>query len=523
MQTRIRAAGALCALGAAIAGLHACGNAAGSGAATPTPAPSGTSTPLPTATPPDGDDHVFRVAPAAASTTVYVADTDNDDVAKIESITRHVDVIPVGRRPLDLSVSPDGARFATFNSLSHDVSIVATATFTETRIPVRPVTNAMTSSPLGTHGVCYYETSRDPGGAISGSQSPGEVSVVDFAAKTVVSAVMGSTPRQVGFTPDDTRAFVLSDGLLASIDLTAPGTPRTLVPTSADPSTAPIAREMAIAPDGTSALVLTADAANGLVLVDLIAKTFSALAVGAPGTTPTDLDLTADGRYYVVASAGATTSTIDLFDRQQTFARTTITLPGPAGSIEPAPDAPELWAFSRNAADERLWRIELSGAAPAITEYALVKPVRSIFVAPAGAGVVVLHRFEDVHDGAPANEDVFENADVMTVIDPDTGGGIPLLSPVALAGPPDAVAVTSDGAWAFAQIPGRNLALVIDLASLLVNPVPLSSRPLFVGAVPAAHTGYLLQQHPLGRLSFITPETMQVQTVTGFEINGEIH
>jgi len=151
-----------------------------------------------------------------------------------------------------------------------------------------------------------------------------------------------------------------------------------------------------------------------------------------------------------------------------------------------------------------------------------VKPVRSVFVAPAGGGVVVLHRFEDVHDGSPANEDSFTNDDVMTVIDPDTGGGVPLLSPVALAGPPDAVAVTGDGAWAFAQIPGDDLALVIDLGSLLVDPISLSSKPLFVGAVPAAHTGYVLQQHPLGRLTFIEPDPFDVQTVTGFEINGEI-
>ena len=110
----------------------------------------------------------------------------------------------------------------------------------------------------------------------------------------------------------------------------------------------------------------------------------------------------------------------------------------------------------------------------------------------------------------------------MTVLDVDAGGGIPLTSAVALEAPPDAVAVTSDGAWAFAQIPASRTALVIDLGSLLVDALPLASTPLFVGAVDEGHLGYVLQRHPLGRITFIAPDTMDVDTVTGFEINGEI-
>lgn len=528
MRCRILAASAFALLlGGGLFAAAGCGGGAAmsDGVPTPTPEPP-TPTPGPTATPtPEGDDDVFRIAPVAASSVVYVANPDNDDVARVDTLTRSVSVIPVGNDPVDLSVAPNGSRVATFNALSHDVSVVDTATGDETRLAVRHVTNAMIASPLASHGVCVYAPSRDPGGAIAGSENPGEVSVVDFAAKTVVSAVMGSTPRAVAFTPDDANAYVLSDGLLAHIDLTSPAKTRTFIPLSLDPSTAPVSREIAVAPDGTSAFVLTADTSAGLLRVDPIGNTFTPVAVGAPGEIPTDLDQTFDGRFFVVASVG-TSSTIDLFDRDNAFTRTSVTLPGPAGSVEPAPDADVLYAFSRSALDERLWQIDLNpapgGPTPVVTEFALVKPVRSVFVARNGGGVIVLHRFEDVVDGAPANENSFADDDVMTVIDPDTGGGVPLLSPVALSGPPDAVAVTSDGAWAFAQIPTKDLLLVIDLGSLLVDPLPVSSEPVFVGAVPGAHTGYSLQKHPLGRLSFVTPETMEIQTVTGFEINGEI-
>lgn len=487
----------------------------------------GTPTPEPTPTPPDGDDDVFTVAPASAAEVVYVANPENDNVVRIDTVTREIDVIGVGRKPLDLRVSPAGDRVVTFNSLSHDVSIIDASTLDETRLDVRPVTNQMISSPLTTHGVCIWTAARDATGEVDGAQNPGEVSIVDFVNETVVSSVMGFKPRGVGFTADDTRAFVLSDGLLASIDLTDPAKPKTLIPLAADPTTAPAAKEIAIAPDGTSALVLSEAAGSALTLVDLATSALTTLTVGSAGTIATDLDLSADGRFYLVASAGIVSSTVDVLDRDNAFAKTTVVIPGAAGSIEPSPDSEEIWVFSKNALDERIWRVDLAadaaGPNPVVTEYALVKPVRAVFVAPNAAGAVILHRFNDVEDGVPSGENDYADAHVMSVLDPDAGGGVALLSSVALDDAPDQVAVTSDGAWAFAQLPNTNVALVASLTTLLVDPLPVGSKPLFVGAVQAGHTGYVLQKHPLGRISFIEPATLDIDTVTGFEINAEIH
>lgn len=486
----------------------------------------GTPTPEPTPTPPDGDDDVFTVAPASSVDTVYVANPENDNVVRIFVPTRQIDVIETGRTPLDLRVSPDGTRVTTFNASSHDVSIISTTSLAETRLDVRPVTNQMITSPLATHGVCIWTAERDETGEVDGAQNPGEVSIVDFENQTVVSSVMGFKPRGVGFTADDTRAFVLSDGLLASIDLTSPTKPKTLIPLSANPTTAPAAKEIAIAPDGSSALVLSEASGNALTLVDLGTGALTTISVGSAGTIATDLDLSADGRFYAVASAGATASTVDLLDRDNAFAKTTVLIPGAAGSLEPSPDDEELWVFSKNAMDERIWRIDLAadlgGPNPVVTEYALVKPVRSVFVARNGAGAVILHRFTDVVDGVPSGESDYEDAHVMSVLDPDAGGGVPLLSSVALDDAPDQVAVTSDGTWAFAQLPISNTALVASLTSLLVDPLPLGSKPLFVGAVEGSHTGYVLQKHPLGRISFLDPDALDVDTITGFEINAEI-
>lgn len=486
-----------------------------------------TPTPGPSPTPPEGDDDVFTVAPGTAASFVWVANPENHNLVRIHALTREIDVVEVGLEPLDLRVSPDGARVVTFNASSHDVSIVDTATLAETRVPVRPVTNQMITSPLATHGVCIWNSARDEDGTVEGSQNPGEVSIVDFVSGTVVSSVMGFRPRGVAFTEDDSRALVLSDGLLASIDLTDPAKPKVLIPLAADPTTAPPAKEIAIAPDGSSALVLSEAGGNALTLVDLAGGALTPVAVGDAGTIATDLELTADGRFYAVASAGASASVLDVFDRANGFARTSIAIPGHAGSIEPSPDDDELWVFSRSALDERIWRVQLEagaeGPAPIVTEYALVKPVRSVFVAPGGTSVVILHRFTDVADGVPAGEEVYADSHVMSVLDPDAGGGVPLLSSIALPDAPDQVAVTSDGAWAFVQMPLAEVALVASLSTLLVDPLPLGSKPLFIGAVQEGHTGFVLQKHPLGRISFLEPSTLDIDTVTGFEINAEIY
>src|SRR5579859_4496991 len=244
----MRAPGKVCLVSAALLAAG-CGTTSGGGGAGafPTPTPSGSPPPTPTPTPtPEGPGNVFTVAPAAASQHVFVANPENNDVADIDTSTLHIDVIPVGVKPLDLRVSPSGSYLATFNELSHDVSLVnlTGATPLVTPLAVRPVTNAMFTSPLATHGICIYTAARDTGTTSGGSTSPDEVSIVDFIHQTVVSAVVGALPRQVAFTPDDAKGFVLSDGLLAEIDLTQPSKPRRFIALAADPTNAPQARQV---------------------------------------------------------------------------------------------------------------------------------------------------------------------------------------------------------------------------------------------------------------------------------------
>jgi hypothetical protein len=68
---------------------------------------------------------------------------------------------------------------------------------------------------------------------------------------------------------------------------------------------------------------------------------------------------------------------------------------------------------------------------------------------------------------------------------------------------------------------------LIDYPSRLVDDLAVPSLPVHVGVMPQGEAlptpvAWVSQDHTLGRISFIDPESMQLQTVTGFELNSGI-
>ena len=72
----------------------------------------------------------------------------------------------------------------------------------------------------------------------------------------------------------------------------------------------------------------------------------------------------------------------------------------------------------------------------------------------------------------------------------------------------------------------RNVG-VVDYQTRLVDDVLVPSTPVHVGIMPSGDTaeealGWVSQEHELGRISFVRPFDLGVQTVTGFELNSAI-
>jgi hypothetical protein len=62
----------------------------------------------------------------------------------------------------------------------------------------------------------------------------------------------------------------------------------------------------------------------------------------------------------------------------------------------------------------------------------------------------------------------------------------------------------------------------LDYATLLPNDIDLKSDPVHIGVLPDTRLVYASQDHELGRISFYDPDTEELQTITGFELNSGI-
>ena len=154
-----------------------------------------------------------------------------------------------------------------------------------------------------------------------------------------------------------------------------------------------------------------------------------------------------------------------------------------------------------------------------MTERRLAKPIEAIAISPDGASALVIHTLDD----APGEDDIFTDSYALTVIDLDTW----LTNPVVLAAKPERWTTSNDGRYSlFVMEDNRNVG-VIDYATRLVDDVLVPSTPVYIGMMPLETepedaVGWVSQEHDLGRLSFVRPFDLSVQTVTGFELNSEI-
>jgi hypothetical protein len=65
-------------------------------------------------------------------------------------------------------------------------------------------------------------------------------------------------------------------------------------------------------------------------------------------------------------------------------------------------------------------------------------------------------------------------------------------------------------------------AYFVRMPSLQVDFGALPSRPLSSGTVPAAQKGFVAQEHPEGRITFIDLADGQSREITGFELSAKV-
>jgi len=153
----------------------------------------------------------------------------------------------------------------------------------------------------------------------------------------------------------------------------------------------------------------------------------------------------------------------------------------------------------------------------------LRKTVRTVGVAPGGTTAIVIH---DKLDGDPG-----QYADLEERIDHQYGysmvdlvGGFVRLQITDVN--PEPLLLYEDGLHAFLalrdDLRGIRELEAVDLGAFQVRTLQLPSPPSALGAVPDTGQAYVAQDHKSGRITFIGVESLEPQTVTGFELGAEV-
>lgn len=461
--------------------------------------------------------------PQSGRRYVYVANTVRDTVAVIDSRTLGIEIVEVGDAPFVLASVPGQEAALVLHETLPEVGLLTTTDSGTSvqRMEVQPGANRIEVAPDGRHAVVFFDPDRatDPDASEGSYQDLTIVRLVDDPVS--VRLTVGFHPTEVQFADGGRVAFVVTEDVLHRIELDevdGPGIAPSLDIGAAPPD--PSLREVVVTPDGAFALVRIENSADLLVL-DVAARALTHVTLPS---APTDLDVSPDGTEAIAVLRE--TSSVVLLPLpgivEDPFAFRTITIPDEVfGQSVRAEDGSLLVLFTTAIPQERLVVLDL--ASDEWMAVPLRKTVRTVGVAPGGRTAIVLH---DKLEGDPAlYDDLEERIDHefgYSMV--DLASGFVRLQVTEVN--PEPMLLYEDGQHAFLALRDDQLGVreleAVDLSAFQVRTLQLPSPPSALGAVPDTAQAYVAQDHKSGRITFIGVDTLETQTVTGFELGAEV-
>jgi YVTN family beta-propeller protein len=513
------------------------------------------------ALPPETEATIDLQLPQASNSYVYATNPAAGTVSVIDAKSRSIRTIDTGEKPTYLRTLKDSDNAIVLN-IGSDTATVIRSTASAVSTTDKPVVqgaNAIGIAPNAAHAVVYYNSSYASAGNTSGSFQ--DVTVLTLTADgkkdTATSMTVGFRPRDVFFSDDGTRAFVVTeDGVsvldFADIEKNGSSIARLIAfGGGVDQKTL----DVAVTPDGKYALA-RAEGKSVLQLIDLSSGSVKTLDVakayvapppvdtgddaGVPAALPviiTDLDLVPTGKAAIaVLRNQAAMVTLPLpaaFDDPKKAS--TRTVEGETvGSVSVTPDGHTALLYTTAANAERITIVDLDTAAePHVV--ALRKAVKAVTFTPDGHTALITHT---KLDGDPNEGGItpdlsidrsfgysllrVPSGDVKLQVTKTDVGPIAMVSDISSDDP------LARAGYLFILFRNDTLAIRevhrVSLASFLVEPIiQLESPPISIGSAPASGNVFVNQDHPDGRMTFIdwkSPDTKN--TVTGFELNSRI-
>jgi hypothetical protein len=537
------------------------------------------------ALPPENEQKLDFLAPQAGARYVYVANPSRNTVSIIDSTNLSVVEVEPGDSPTYVSTVPGTDVALVINAGSHTLAILEEDRIAKSTISVVTQANTISIAPDKQHAVIWFDSSQIGIGGSTGSStsttgSTQEVSVIDLAATATnvsVTMIVGYNPSAVVFSsdsdPSSAAAFVVTDDGISELRFAsittssiAPFTPignGTTVSLARDAGTTPVSDGSTASFDGGS----TTDLRAGIDSTALDTSSASPdLAVTATGTgKAVDVSVTATGTYAVARREGsAELLLVDL----KTHTVSSLLLSSPITDLDLLPSGSQAFAVLRN--ESTLVRIEIPGSftagAPvkswpftnvtvgsvtltpkgnfavlyttAVASESLVifdvaselprtvelhQPIRAVAIAPDERSALVLHPAGSTSSTGGNNGSTTTKVHGYTMVRLQDG----FTKLQYTAAEPNPFAITPDSKFAFVLLrddaASIRIAQQISLESFATVDYPLGSPPNSIAALASAsHKVFVGQVHPEGRISFIDWVTGDVQSVTGFALNGRI-
>jgi hypothetical protein len=501
----------------------------------------------PSQTPPEVEREASFRAPVVTGPYVWAANPDSGRVAVIDATTFEIHSGQAGNRPtyvagLDF---PTGARRAlVINVGADDASLLELSGdgLQALHVPLHQGADSWSISPDRRFAIAWTDRAKaeqlDP---TDGFQDITVLELSEQGAPSATRLTVGYRPSAFAFDAQSRRAFGITEDGISIVEL-SPGAVRLsqLVPL---PSARGAQPDVSITADGTRAL---ARIEGSSILYDIDLGSGQTRPIDLGGNI-TDLDLSADGTRAVAVirsrpiegtapdagaplpgdagpDAGAlpdvpapvTVSEAVFFavpaGLDDAAERRSLTIPnGGVGSVSLSPDGTRAVLFSNALGSGQ---VTLVGPDLSYRSVDLIAPVRAVFVSADGAHAIAL---QDAPPGS-VKKGAFSVLSLDAVRAPKLVAADARAEFVALdpSSSERAIVTVSDPD---AQIFG---AYFVRMPSLQVDFSVLSSRPLSSGTVPAAQKGFVAQEQPEGRITFIDLADGQSREITGFELSAKV-
>lgn len=489
----------------------------GAGGAGPAAGGSGGAGVPPPPPPPPPEEEVestFQV-PVATGRTVWTANPTSGLVALVDVHTLEVQVLQAGLEPTYLAAVPNGSgrgAALVINVGSDDATFFRVddaGDVEQYTLALHTGANAWVVSESGRWAIAWTDASRvdapDPTEAFQ------DVTVLDLQISPpgITRLNVGYRPRQIVFNEAESFAYSVNEPSITAIELG--DAPQAIRDYNFEEAGAEVSRDVSITPDGALALIRVGESPK-LSVLSLQDGAQVDLVLPAPVT---DLDLAREGSLAIAVLRE--TAQLVLFDVTAVQSDPNdveiIDLDNDqVGSVSVSLDGDQAFLFTNAVDSDRLSIFDLTSHEE--RSVALKAPVKAVFSAPTGDHAIAL-----LDPGATSSRaGAFAVVPAAAQISPRIQGtdATPLSVALISQPVPRGLLTVSDAAEALYGV------YVIRLPELQVDFQRLLSPPIATGIVADEGIGFVAQQHPEGRISFVDLEAGTVRTLTGFELGSQV-